>query len=106
MTAPTVLRAGVRLRSQACTTEAIVVRPGAGSVALTCGGHPMVDHADAPAGLEPLADLAGGTQVGKRYTAEADPSVEVLVTKAGVGTLADGTTPLVVKTAQPLPASD
>lgn len=106
MSAPTALRPGVRLRSQTCATEVIVVRPGAGTVALTCGGEPMIDHAASPAGLEPAATLAGGTQVGKRYTAEADPTVEVLVTKAGAGTLADGAVPLVVKTARPLPASD
>ncbi|MEU7817804.1 hypothetical protein [Pseudonocardia sp. NPDC049154] len=106
MSAPTALRPGLRLRSQTCSTEVIVVRTGAGTVELTCGGQPMVGRDADAAGLEPAADLAGGTQVGKRYTAESDPDVEVLVTKAGAGTLADGTVPLVLKTAKPLPASD
>ncbi|ODU06847.1 MAG: hypothetical protein ABS81_03345 [Pseudonocardia sp. SCN 72-86] len=106
MTTPTALRPGLRLRSQTCSTEVIVVRAGAGSVDLTCGGRPMIDHGADPAALEPVPGLAGGNQVGKRYTAQADPTVELLVTKAGAGTLADGDVPLIVKTAKPLPSSD
>jgi len=48
--------------------------------------------------------LAGGTIMGKRYV--HDSGAEVLVTKAGVGTLSVGTTPLEQKVAKPLPASD
>ncbi|MCX4092364.1 hypothetical protein [Nocardia sp. alder85J] len=107
MTTPTPLTAGARLRSQTCTTEVIVVRAGSGTVGLTCGGAPMVGlDVPAAAATEPAADLAGGTAVGKRYTAVADPALEVLVTKAGRGTLGDGTAPMVVKTAKTLPASD
>ena len=42
--------------------------------------------------------------MGKRYV-DADGS-EILVTKAGKGTLSIGSTPLQVKEAKPLPASD
>jgi hypothetical protein len=104
--APT-LRTGARLRSQVCTTEVIVVRPGAGSVTLTCGGQPLVEIA-APKteGATPAPGLDKGTLLGKRYTAESDGTLEVLVTKPGAGTLGDGETPLVLKDAKPLPASD
>jgi hypothetical protein len=44
--------------------------------------------------------------VGKRYTACRDNTFEVLVTKPGQGTLADGAEPLVLKAAKALPASD
>jgi hypothetical protein len=103
----TPLKSGARLRSQVCTTEVIVVRPGAGSVSLTCGGAPLVDLKATPAeGLTAAAGLDTGSLLGKRYTAAADEQLEVLVTKAGAGTLGDGDTPLVIKEAKPLPASD
>jgi hypothetical protein len=105
MTTP--LKTGARLRSQVCATEVIVVRPASGDVTLTCGGVPMIDIKEQPAGgvaLDPA--LATGTLLGKRYTLADDATFEVLVTKAGDGTLANGTTPLVVKEAKPLPASD
>jgi hypothetical protein len=96
---------GARLRSQVCNTEVIVVKAGASFDDLRAGGHPMVPIDTAPtddATLDP--DFADGNAMGKRYT---DPSgAEVLVTKAGVGTLSAGETPLVLKTAKPLPASD
>jgi hypothetical protein len=50
------------------------------------------------------AALSDGTLMGKRYVDEA--GAEVLVTKAGAGTLSIGTTPLTIKEAKPLPASD
>ena len=106
MSEPTTLRTGARLRSQVCTTEVIVVRPGAGSVFLTCGGQAMVDLADTSEAGTPAAGLDGGSLLGKRYTATADDTLELLVTKAGAGTLGDGDTPLVLKEAKPLPASD
>ena len=101
------LRTGSRLRSQVCATEVIVVRPGIGTVALTCGGQPLVDlTASRAEGLVPTPGLDTGSLLGKRYTALADDTVEILVTKAGTGTLGDGQTPLVPKDATPLPASD
>jgi hypothetical protein len=45
-----------------------------------------------------------GTAMGKRYVDES--GAEVLVTKAGAGSLSIGNTPLVLKEAKPLPASD
>lgn len=107
MTTTPAIRTGARLRSQVCGTEVIVVRPPAEPVALTCGGRPMLAiDADVPDGLAPDPALAGGALLGKRYTLAADDTFEILVTKAGAGTLADGTEPLVVKEAKALPASD
>lgn len=102
-----ILRPGIRLRSQTCTTEIVVIRPGQGTVQLTCGGEPMIDLASQAAGSHPAAaGLDTGSALGKRYTAASDDTFEVLVTKAGAGTLADGVTPLIFKEAKPLPSSD
>jgi hypothetical protein len=101
------LRAGLRLRSQVCTTELIVIRPGGAAVVLHCGGVPMVERAQAATiQVAPDGDHMGGTQLGKRYTHPADPGLEVLVTAAGAGSLSDGADDLVLKEAKPLPASD
>ncbi|MGF7236928.1 MAG: hypothetical protein ACQSGP_18500 [Frankia sp.] len=99
---------GTRLRSQVCDTQIIVVRPPAKPVALTCGGAPMIEiGAPVADGLALDPELSAGSLLGKRYTLpEEDGTLEVLVTKPGKGTLADGTTPLVLKSAKPLPASD
>jgi hypothetical protein len=102
----TALRPGTRLRSQACSTEVVVVRAGTGAVDLTCAGHPMVGFDEPAAALPLVVGLDGGTAVGKRYTAASDRTIEVLVTKGGAGTLGDGATPLELKQAKPLPASD
>jgi hypothetical protein len=98
------LTIGQRLRSQVCPTEVIVVKPAA--VALTCGGPPMIPLGDTPAdGLSADPSLSDGNQLGKRYTSVGE-ELEVLVTKPGTGTIADGTSPLVLKQAKALPASD
>ena len=97
---------GARYRSQVCETELIVVRPLTGDVDLSCGGHPVIDlRAESSAGLSLKEDASAGNGLGKRYT---DPSgqLELLVTKAGQGTLALSGEPLTLKQAKPLPASD
>jgi hypothetical protein len=99
------IKNGTRLRSQVCSTEVIVVKAGASFEDLRAGGQPMVPIDVAPA-TEAAVDpaFAGGNAMGKRYV---DPAgAEVLVTKAGVGTLSVGDVPLELKTAKPLPASD
>lgn len=98
------LTSGLRLRSQVCPTEVIIVKPAAAD--LTCGGHPMIPLSDSPAdGLSADPALCDGSQLGKRYTNAGD-ELELLVTKPGAGTIADGSTPLVLKEAKPLPSSD
>ncbi len=99
------IKAGTRLRSQVCDTQVIVVRSSDSLDDLRAGGAPMVPlDNDAPtsATLDPA--FASGSVLGKRYVDES--GAEILVTKAGAGTLSIGTVPLTVKEAKPLPASD
>ncbi|AMO62960.1 Uncharacterised protein [Mycolicibacterium phlei] len=99
------LKNGTRLRSQVCDTQVIVVRASATLDDLRCGGAPMIPIGDEPSGqAQPDPALADGTVMGKRYVDDA--GAEVLVTKAGTGTLTVGSTPLALKEAKPLPASD
>jgi len=97
------MKNGTRLQSQVCDTQVIVIKSADSLDDLRCGGAPMVapgtDHAGE---LDPV--FAGGMLMGKRYV--DDHAAEVLVTKAGAGTLSIGNTPLRLKEAKPLPASD
>jgi hypothetical protein len=99
------IKNGTRLQSQVCDTQVIVVRSADSLDDLRAGGAPMV-----PVGTEAAAGLilddafSGGTLMGKRYV--DDGGAEVLVTKAGAGSLSVGATPLEIKEAKPLPASD
>ena len=99
------IKNGTRLQSQVCDTQVIVVRSADSLDDLRAGGVPMVplDAAKASdATLDPA--FADGNVMGKRYVDQN--GAEVLVTKAGSGTLSVGTTPLNLKEAKPLPASD
>jgi hypothetical protein len=99
--------AGQRLRSQACTTEVIVVRAPDHQVELTCGGHPMATDPAIGAGTANGASAASGegTRLGKRYVDEPT-GLEMLCVKPGSGTLAADGRDLTLKSAKPLPASD
>ena len=100
------LKPGSRWKSAVCDTEVVVVRATAGDVALECGGHPMIPHAEAkPAGLTLAPAHADGTQAGKRF-ADDVTGVEVLCTKGGKGSLSIGGRPIGAKEAKKLPASD
>jgi hypothetical protein len=99
------IKNGTRLQSQVCDTQVIVVRSADSLDDLRAGGVPVVPlnaAKAADASMDP--DFAGGNVMGKRYVDES--GAEVLVTKAGAGTLSIGTTPLNLKEAKPLPASD
>jgi hypothetical protein len=99
------IKNGTRLQSQVCDTQVIVVRTADSLDDLRAGGVPMV-----PIDSEKASDVAldpafsDGNAMGKRYVDET--GAEVLVTKAGAGTLSVGTTALNLKEAKPLPASD
>lgn len=99
------IKNGTRLQSQVCDTQVIVVRSAESLDDLRAGGVPMI-----PLDGEKSADatldsaFADGNLMGKRYV--DDNGAEVLVTKAGAGTLSIGTAALTVKKAKPLPASD
>jgi hypothetical protein len=99
------IKNGTRLQSQVCDTQVIVVRSADSLDDLRAGGVPMVpldSEKDPDATLDPA--FSDGNVMGKRYVDEN--GAEVLVTKAGAGTLTIGTTALNLKEAKPLPASD
>lgn len=99
------IKNGARLQSQVCDTQVIVVRSADSLGDLRVGGAPVVPiGGDVDASLTIDPNLSDGTLLGKRYV--DDSGAEVLATKAGEGTLSIGTTPLVIKDAKPLPASD
>ncbi|TFV56930.1 hypothetical protein E4P42_17270 [Mycobacterium sp. PS03-16] len=99
------IKNGTRLQSQVCDTQVIVVRSADSLDDLRAGGVPMVPL-DAPKSADAAMDpaLSGGNVMGKRYVDGS--GAEVLVTKAGAGTLSIGDTALDLKEAKPLPASD
>jgi hypothetical protein len=100
------LDVGKRYRSTACSTEIVVIKAPESDVDLNCGGYPLSPLDGEPgARNEPQAGLSEGTLIGKRY-GDSDETLEVLVTKAGEGTLAIGATPLEVAGARKLPTSD
>lgn len=99
------IKTGTRLRSQVCDTQVIVVRSSDTLDDLRAGGVPMLPFDAENAGGATLnPDFSGGNVMGKRYVDES--GAEVLVTKAGAGTLSVGDVPLTLKEAKPLPASD
>ena len=103
------IKNGTRLQSQVCDTQVIVVRSADSLDDLRAGGVAMVplDSQKIQRRL-PIRSLdpafSEGNAMGKRYVDET--GAEVLVTKAGAGTLSVGTTALSLKEAKPLPASD
>lgn len=100
------LKAGERLKSVVGGGEFVVVKPATGEIDLRCAGRPVVAlDADVPeaAEIDPLH--ADGTALGKRYV-DVGSGLELLVTKAGQGSLSTGDIPLQRKDAKPLPSSD
>ncbi|OCB15623.1 hypothetical protein A5717_00980 [Mycolicibacterium porcinum] len=99
------IKNGTRLQSQVCDTQVIVVRSADSLDDLRAGGVPMIAlDAEKDSGATIDAAFSDGNLMGKRYV--DDGGAEVLVTKAGAGTLSVGPTPLSLKEAKPLPASD
>lgn len=99
------IKNGTRLQSQVCDTQVIVVRTADSVDDLRCGGAPMVPiGGEKPTEATLDLTLADGNLMGKRYVDET--GAEVLVTRAGAGTLTIGHFVLTLKEAKPLPASD
>jgi hypothetical protein len=99
------IKTGTRLKSQVCDTEVIVIKTGDGLDDLRAGGISMREigaDGSSDAVLDPK--FSDGNVMGKRYVDST--GAEVLVTKAGAGTLSIGAVPLNIKEAKPLPASD
>ncbi|MFC8435297.1 hypothetical protein [Streptomyces sp. NPDC057253] len=99
-------RVGQTLASTVDETAVIVVRAPDREVKITCGGAEMSDAREKPArsGV-PDPGQTDGTLLGKRY-ADDELGIELLCTKPGQGTLAVDGSPLAVKAAKALPASD
>lgn len=96
---------GTRLQSQVCDTQVIVVKSSDALDDLRAGGVPMLPLGTDVGGGQTLDPrFSDGNVMGKRYVDDA--GAEVLVTKAGAGTLSVGTVPLSLKQAKALPASD
>jgi hypothetical protein len=96
------MKPGTKLKSTVCDTEVMVIR-GSGLV-VECGGSPMAEERPPQRGaINP--GLAKGTLIGKRYV-DAAGTAELLCVKPGQGSLSIGGTPLQLKDAKPLPASD
>ncbi len=96
------MKPGMKLKSQVCDTEVIVIRCGSG--VLECGGFPMDEQKPASVGT-PAEGKAGGTVTGKRYV-DAGGAFEALCVKPGKGSLSVDGVLLTVKQTKPLPASD
>jgi hypothetical protein len=99
-----VITSGTRLESQACDTQVIVIKTTDALDGLRCGGAPMVPVGTKGAAADLDPRFSDGTALGKRYVHET--GAEVLVTKAGAGTLTVNENPLELKQAKALPASD
>jgi hypothetical protein len=100
------MKPGSRWRSSVCATEVMVIQAPATDADVSCGGAPLVAvGTPVAAGAAPAPDAAGGTQIGKRYV-NAAGDLELLCTKPGAGTLAQGGAALAIKGAKPLPSSD
>jgi hypothetical protein len=100
-------RVGQTLTSPVDTTTVIVVRAPSTELDITCAGVPLWDAKSGGPAPEGTADPAqlGGSQLGKRY-ADDELGLELLCTKGGEGTIAVNGTPLPLRDAKPLPASD
>ncbi|MGV0714288.1 hypothetical protein ABQE93_02665 [Mycolicibacterium sp. XJ662] len=100
------LTAGTRLRSAVDETQVVVIRAPGSPIELTCGGHPLLPlEAEPEPGLTIAVGHDSGTVLGKRYL-DADSGLELLCTKAGAAALFVNDSPMPVKSAKPLPASD
>ena len=99
------LNVGQTLYSTVDSTAVIVVRAPEADVSITCGGAEMTTDKPAADGAAGAGATTAGTLLGKRYAAE-DLGLELLCTKAGPRALAVDGTPLEIKQAKPLPASD
>jgi hypothetical protein len=101
-----VIKPGMKLHSAVSDVQVVVVRAPTVEVTLSCGGTPLLaDGEEAPAGATLDPTLADDTLIGKRY-ADEESGLELLCSKPGVGTLTCNGTPLGIKAAKPLPASD
>ena len=104
------LRPGDQLAGTVGAARVVVVRaPSDVRPLIACGGEPMVPASAAPRPPGPRPSPAApeepGTLIGKRYV-NADETLELLCVSSGSGALSCDGTPMTIKAAKPLPASD
>jgi hypothetical protein len=99
------LKTGMRMRSATSAAEVMVIRCEEGDIDLRSGGVPMVTIDREVIIQEPTSGFDEDLLIGKRYGSD-EYNIELLCTKAGLGTLSIGETPLPRKEAKPLPSSD
>lgn len=97
------LRPGLKLFSTVSDAQMVVVKAPAEPVEIACGGQPMSDAE--PGEIAAGDNLGEGPQMGKRY-ADEEVGIELLCTRPGAGAITVNGTPLELKGAKPLPASD
>jgi hypothetical protein len=100
-----ITKIGLRLQSKMSTTKVIVVKAAADDVDLRCGGHSMIPEGEQGPRAEADDGSPVGALLGKRYAA-ADVGLELLVTRAGAGTLTVGDQELTIVAPKRLPSSD
>jgi hypothetical protein len=93
------------MRSATSAAEVIVIRCEVGDIDLRSGGVPMAVIGQEVIIQEPASGFDEDLLIGKRYGSE-EHSIELLCTKAGLGTLSIGEELLPRKEAKPLPSSD
>jgi hypothetical protein len=100
------LKPGMRLKSQVCETQVVVVRAPAGPVEVRCGGADLIEASGTSIdGVSLDGGYAEGTLLGKRY-ANDEIGLELLCSKPGAGSLSLGDSKLEIKGAKALPSSD
>jgi hypothetical protein len=100
------VKAGSRLFSNVCKAEFMAVKVPGGEIDITIGGvAPATSAAARTEGGAVVDGHGGGSSMGKRYVS-VDDSVELLCTKPGDGVPALNGTPLEIKDAKAMPASD
>lgn len=101
-----ILKPGARIISAVCTAELMTVKAPKVELEITIGGVATIASAQQRDGSTKIVEgCDGGTLMGKRYVDEAD-TIELLCTKAGVGSVAVNGEVLQLKDAKALPASD
>jgi hypothetical protein len=96
------MKPGTKLKSIVCDAEVMIIRCGEGTI--ECGGAAMAEvKPETPGDIS--ADHVNGVLMGKRYV-DAPGTFELLCVKPGKGSLSVNGTPMIIKDAKPLPASD
>lgn len=98
------LKPGAKFSCSNCSTEIVVIRPGAVVVVLTCSGAPFIEGGQPPRDQQ-AAQETMGTYLGKRY-ANPELQLEVLCVRSGIGVVEANGKALTIMEPKRLPTSD